>query len=1054
MKKNTFFLFVFLLIVTIAVAISCKNNKVEQTTVTSLDMNYLGKSIIKTLSSDPHVYEINMKPDEFIFIEFIQDGVDIQIKMVSPTGEEFNYDHQLGIKGLENFLFVSKLPGRHKLIVSQANQEVEPGKYNFKLVDFRSATKQDMVRYEGVKALWEGKIKMESEKSELLKKGLEDLEKASLRLKEANDLWHLSLAKNYTGNILYILGNYAEAKKVYDEGMAITKPLKDVDLESNILDSLSLIAVRESRIEDGINYENKAIDMVELEGDVLKKAYLLNNKANLLKDFFEVDEAIKCLEESVEIQKRYGKKRELAISLVNLGNVESAKTSYEKAINTSLEAIKLGKKYSPVAATYGNIVAARTYSAINDNDTALKYALDAQALAQEIGDDNAKNVNSLELGNIYNFQGDINKAFGFYNEVISKTTVPITKLKALNSLGSLYLKEGNLTEARKAFEEALKIAHEKNLQYFVGLSLCSLGKLSLSEKKYVESENLFQKSLAIYDQIGIPELQTENLFSLAKLFLEENKLEEAEKTIQKCINLSESIRNNFLVTDFKLYYFSQLKDYYDLYIQILLKKYSLTKNDNELKLAFLTSEKSKARLLSETIISNHVESKLSSLDFQKNKLNLSIAQFRREKLALISKGKYEPDELKRIDTKLADLKAQYETLQKNLSADINLINLDFNFLETQSKFSETTVLEYQVGTNGAWVFVLTDGKINYFSLPNYQDINKNIRAIHRLEKQEKAINFYRNISDIVLKPIDPKLIKSNLIIIPDGALSYLPWAALPVNDSEKPKFLVENNEIVLLPSLSLLAIKDASKRLNSENVLVVSDPVFSLDDERMQSANIVAKNNNQEESILEISARALNLRSGEQRLPFTKVESDTIKTIYPEASVLTGFDANMINLTGYAGKHLRIIHMATHGIINTQAPELSSLRLSSFTKTGERIKGFLTLSDIYDLDLSADIIILSACESGLGKDIKGEGVMSFSRAFLATGSSNVISTLWKIDDQFASIFMKDFYKNLKDNPTDVVGALKRTQNKFINDPTWGNPFYWGAFTIQTIKTNF
>ncbi|HEY6251019.1 MAG TPA: CHAT domain-containing protein, partial [Candidatus Angelobacter sp.] len=146
-------------------------------------------------------------------------------------------------------------------------------------------------------------------------------------------------------------------------------------------------------------------------------------------------------------------------------------------------------------------------------------------------------------------------------------------------------------------------------------------------------------------------------------------------------------------------------------------------------------------------------------------------------------------------------------------------------------------------------------------------------------------------------------------------------------------------------------------------------------------------------------------------------------------------------------KQYRYIHFATHGILDSKNPEFSGLILSMLNQNGEPLEGYLRLKDIYNLKLSADLVVLSSCNSALGKDLEAEGIIGLPRAFLYAGSQRVISTLWKVNDEATTEFMKHYYSQLHggQNP---ASALSRAQSEMANSAHWQHPYYWAAFVLQ------
>lgn len=166
-------------------------------------------------------------------------------------------------------------------------------------------------------------------------------------------------------------------------------------------------------------------------------------------------------------------------------------------------------------------------------------------------------------------------------------------------------------------------------------------------------------------------------------------------------------------------------------------------------------------------------------------------------------------------------------------------------------------------------------------------------------------------------------------------------------------------------------------------------------------------------------------------------------------SIKSGFSANRDNALNSDLGEYKVLHFATHGINYEARPELSGIVLSLFTSNGTRQDGgFIRIQDVYGMDLNADLVVLSACDTGIGKEVKGEGVMSLNNAFLQAGAKTVVSSLWKVDDTATKILMTEFYRGLSYDGLTPSAALRNAQIKMYRDPMFQSPFFWASFTTQ------
>ncbi|MEG3844373.1 CHAT domain-containing protein, partial [Microcoleus sp. herbarium14] len=267
--------------------------------------------------------------------------------------------------------------------------------------------------------------------------------------------------------------------------------------------------------------------------------------------------------------------------------------------------------------------------------------------------------------------------------------------------------------------------------------------------------------------------------------------------------------------------------------------------------------------------------------------------------------------------------------------------------------------------------------------------------------------------------------------------------------------LIAQHEIITLPSASTLAIlrqNYGDRKPPSQTLAVLADPVFTPDDERVKG-----KLTQETTEKLEANNLGLNraLRSSDmgglpKRLPFTRQEAQTILSLVPSASSSQklDFDASLTTATDGSLANYQIVHFATHGIANTENPELSGILMSMVDTQGKIVNGFLRLRDIFNLKLSANLVVLSACQSGIGQKVKGEGIVGLTRGFMYAGAQRVAVSLWYVDDEGTAVLMQKFYQKMLQQKLAPAAALRAAQMEMMESKEWKSPYYWAAFTLQ------
>jgi CHAT domain-containing protein len=256
-----------------------------------------------------------------------------------------------------------------------------------------------------------------------------------------------------------------------------------------------------------------------------------------------------------------------------------------------------------------------------------------------------------------------------------------------------------------------------------------------------------------------------------------------------------------------------------------------------------------------------------------------------------------------------------------------------------------------------------------------------------------------------------------------------------------------------MTSLSVLRSRRNLIGSPSKQLVVFADPVFESDDPRIepafskQATTVSAASQNHATSY---AAGPLQPGRGFPRLPGSRQEAAVIREVAQDhdTEILLGFDANRNQAMSPEIANYRFLHFATHSVFDDEHPQSSGVVLSLFGKDGSPEDGFLRLKDIYDMKLSADLVVLSACSTALGKNIKGEGLVGLARGFMYAGAPRVVATLWRVDDDATSEFMKWFYKGILQEHKSPAASLREAQMQIRRQARWRSPYYWGAFVIE------
>jgi CHAT domain-containing protein len=309
----------------------------------------------------------------------------------------------------------------------------------------------------------------------------------------------------------------------------------------------------------------------------------------------------------------------------------------------------------------------------------------------------------------------------------------------------------------------------------------------------------------------------------------------------------------------------------------------------------------------------------------------------------------------------------------------------------------------------------------------------------------------RRLAALLLGPLGNSPTAGEFRIIPDGGLHLVPMALLAQQywPDMKP------GTAVVVPALRVQDAKSGEQRARPHKSLaVIADPVYKADDPRIRAA----VHRPATSSYIRLAGDTPLTRSARdqislQRLPSTSVEAREIIDLVDDPSetlVLIGPEASRARVTTAHLDVYRILHFATHAMADSEDPALATLALSRWDGAGNPVDGSLRLYDITQFQLNADLVVLSGCDTSLGRDIAGEGPIGFSQAFLRAGAKSVVSTLWQVPDTSTASLMREFYRQLLGNRKDAATALQLAQDHIRRQAKWSDPYFWAGFQLTSI----
>jgi CHAT domain-containing protein/tetratricopeptide (TPR) repeat protein len=365
--------------------------------------------------------------------------------------------------------------------------------------------------------------------------------------------------------------------------------------------------------------------------------------------------------------------------------------------------------------------------------------------------------------------------------------------------------------------------------------------------------------------------------------------------------------------------------------------------------------------------------------------------------------------------------------------------------------ADTAIVSYWLGSSSAYAWVVLPDSVHWAHLSASAVIAKGTLAFHHSLTQlghppagrlADGLALY----DLILRPLEPWLSAvRQWIVIPDGALDYVPFAALRVTDA-KASFVVMQHDVAFTPAAWMLHSAAASTQPHEPGgLLLVADPVYQADDPRLaplRKAPPAGKT--PDEPTLDPRAY--------QRLPYTAEEAAQISAQFPRAEVfeLTGLDATRARLLALDWSKYRFIHIATHGVADAQVPGLSALILGAYDEHGNKVDGAVRVADLSLLTLNADVAVLSACDTALGHEVQSEGLVGVGSTMLARGAQAVVASLWPVSDEIGARLMTEFYRYLLKDSMSPAAALARSMRSAVSRDESADPALWAAFQVSIV----
>ena len=994
----------------------------------------------KMAPGETHRYEIVLREGEYAQVMIEQRGVDVAQAVTGPDGATLiDADTPGADYGPDALAFVAPTGGRFTLTVRVAGRMTPEAGYELRVEAVREPTEKDLLRVETVRKAGElSRLNPEREPQRALDLFLECM-RAWQQLGEPRlRMWN----ESYVGHVL------AEFMDRQIEGLAYTER--------------SVTSARET-------------------GDSFAEAFFLTNLGVASTRLGRFGEARKSLEDALQIHRAAGRRIREAAVLTGLGSLFSTYGDLQRALDRSHEALQL---YAQLGDRRNEAVARMnigpTYVRLGDYEAALEhYRLALPALEKEqrlrARVITQMAVAHLALGDRAAARGSLEEALAIYKALENRALEASTS----TTLATLEREEGRLELAEDRLERAIGVFRASGERVMEATAQCELGETRRLLGDSAGARDAFRAGLSLVSEPGSAGAVCAEA-GLARVARDQGDLRGARTHVERALASVEALRGSLASVRARASALSRQQTLYELAVEIRMRQHEGEPGAGHDIAALEIAERARARSLLELLSEGGLdirEGVAPDLLAEERSLSAKLnATAEAQEQAVVAKKTERAEALARevtlLMTRLAELEARLRRVSPRYAALTRPQPLSAGEIQRDVLDEGTLLLEYALGETTSYLWVVSTTAVRSYRLAPKAEIEVAARALYeRLSAPPPAAGFEREaatLSRLVLGPAAEALGDKRLVVVAPGMLQYVPFGVLPApgapSGTSAPVVLLSRQEVMNAPSASVVAVirREAGGRpTGRRTAAVLADPVYDRTDPRVRRHAGAAREDRAQTgsaastpgSALERALRSVrgsSDRSALTRLPFSRQEADSIAALAPHGHVreALGFEASRETALSPELGQYAIVHLAVHGLLDAKRPELSGLVLSLVDEEGKRTDGFLRLHDVYNMKLAADLVVLSGCQTGLGKAVQGEGLVGLTRGFMYAGARAVVASLWQVDDESTAELMKRFYRGMLKENRRPAEALRAAQLEMSRDKRWSAPFYWAGFVLQ------
>jgi CHAT domain-containing protein len=884
----------------------------------------------------------------------------------------------------------------------------------------------------------------------------------------------------------------AEAQKRAAEAALKEMCLEDVQQQALAERLLGSAFINQGDFAAGIGPTERAVELFRQTGDEREESGALRNLGLAYAESGDVDKGLATTHLALELAQRNQDSRLLALLRTDIALSHNARGEFALAIEAYRQALNDSRAHpNPTADAVAWINLGLAYGQLGDSAQALAAYDEGAAIAgriecwsclAEIEVDRADDL--VDAGDFARAE----EAYGRALDLSNQHQLVRQHAEAQRGLARCALERGQWSQARSRLESARRELARTHGRLNESVVYTLLGNLEERTGHPTAARQDYTRALSLARASANEAWQAAAYASLARLAQQSDVLDVAKHNIEQAIALIESERSHIDAPDLRTSYFGTKRSYYGLYIDILMQLARERANESYAAQALTVAERARARALQDQLAQRAitVDARIDPKLLAEERETTDHLHAWAYQLAQLSPGEQpKRQELQaRIDAasrQLDEVRGHIRAANPRYAELTHPSSVRPEAIQHELLDDKVSVLEFWLGERQSYLWVVTQDALSAFTLPARSIIEPAARDLRdqllagtqipssvsieqRAAKDAALLKDLSLRADVLRAAILPSaarpLLRRVVAVVPDGILQLVPFAFLcsagEANASAASTY-------VNLPSISTLrSLRMLPRSRAAPGALaVIADPVFRADDDRLRlSAERTTGNTNASHDALDVAggrAEPMVLRAVSEagvadlaRLPHSREEAQAIAALAdPRASwIALDFAASRSAALAASWPSYSIVHFATHSLINARHPELSGIVLSLYDVHGKSEDGFLRMSDIYNMRVPADLVVLSVCDSAVGKDVGSEGPANLARAFFYAGARRVIASLWPVDDRASVAFMRELYSGMLRLGLAPQDALTRAQRELQQNPRWRAPYYWAPFVLE------